>query len=201
MEVSRSAERADGLCPSTPQAAGAPLEHALFLNSRCSLVRAITVAPRLLLCSGTKQTGNSAKPTFHDLHTFTTSALPQDSASPVLPRAVPQSTRIHRIPPRQAARSRGISPTDGGIRPRQRAFRAAVLPPCPLPAHIPPQIRSHLADISCKTAAPRLCLPRSFRKNAYLGRRAWGQFGFQHAVFQFGFERLYSQLFGAVEIV
>ena len=39
MGVSRSAERADGLCPSTPQAAGAPLEHALFLNSRYSLVR------------------------------------------------------------------------------------------------------------------------------------------------------------------
>ena len=34
MGVSRSAERADGLCPSTPQAAGAPLEHALFLSSR-----------------------------------------------------------------------------------------------------------------------------------------------------------------------
>ena len=98
------------------------------------------------------------------------------------------------IPPRQAARIRGITPVDGDIRPRQRAFRAAGLPPCPLPAHIPPQIRSRSADISCKTAAPRLCLPRlfrSFRKNAYLGRRAWGQLGFQHAVFQFGFERLY----------
>ena len=34
MGVSRSAERDDGLCPSTPQAAGAPLEHALFLYSR-----------------------------------------------------------------------------------------------------------------------------------------------------------------------
>ena len=34
MGVSRSAERDDGLCPSTPQAAGAPLEHALFFSSR-----------------------------------------------------------------------------------------------------------------------------------------------------------------------
>ena len=50
MGVSRSAERDDGLCPSTPQAAGAPLEHALFLSSRRLVERAITVAPRLFLC-------------------------------------------------------------------------------------------------------------------------------------------------------
>ena len=40
MGVSRSAEGDDGLCPSTPQAAGAPLEHALFLNSRYAFERA-----------------------------------------------------------------------------------------------------------------------------------------------------------------